>query len=76
MWIMTTFGFFSIVEKPQDEASGMLTIRARVDGDLEALRDRHLPTLGPIEVDGGTDYKYRARAARGEQFSAAAVTMA
>jgi len=32
MWMLTTFGFFSIVEKPEDRAAGRLTIRARVKG--------------------------------------------
>jgi hypothetical protein len=29
--------------------------------DLERLRAGYLPTLGPIETDTGTDYRYRAR---------------
>ncbi len=60
MWLITTIGFFSIVQKPGQQATGTLTVRGRVRADLEALRDRHLPSMGPIEADGGTDYKYRA----------------
>jgi ADP-ribose pyrophosphatase YjhB (NUDIX family) len=63
MWLITTRGFFSIVEKPGDAAEAMLTIRARVRADLEALREV-LPTLGAISDEGGTDYPFRARAPR------------
>lgn len=66
MWIMTDLGFFSIVEKPGDRAAGRLTIRARVRGDLEALRASVLPGMGDIVEGGGTDYPYRAAAPRGE----------
>ena len=40
MWAITNFGFFSIVEKPDDEQKRTLTIRARVKADLENLRDK------------------------------------
>jgi 8-oxo-dGTP pyrophosphatase MutT (NUDIX family) len=55
---MTSVGFFSVVRKRGDTD---LTVRARVRGDLEALAEKYLPTLGPIEAGGGTDYPYRAR---------------
>jgi ADP-ribose pyrophosphatase YjhB (NUDIX family) len=64
MWVITNFGFYSIVEKPDDQQDCTLTIRARVKTDLEDLRERYLPTLGLISEDTGTDYKYRARAPR------------
>ena len=64
MWIISDFGFFSIVQKPDDEEHGTLTIRTRVKSDLENLRDKYLPTLGLISEDAGTDYKYRAKAQR------------
>jgi hypothetical protein len=64
MWLMTPFGFFSIVCKPDDAEQGTLTIRARVRSDLEALRRDYLPSLGSIVDGGGTDYQYRARAPR------------
>src|SRR5687767_7647679 len=63
MWLITNFGFFSVVEKPDDDSAGTLTIRARVKSDLVALRDRYLPSLGEI-TGGGTDYKCRAKASR------------
>lgn len=66
MWILTPLGFFSIVQKPEDKNSGTLTVRARVRSDLENLRKTFLPGMGEIVADAGTDYRYRARAPRGE----------
>ena len=62
MWIMTTAGFFSIAEKPEDRAEGMLTVRARVRRDLTRLRRDYLPQLGRISRSDRTDYPFRARA--------------
>jgi hypothetical protein len=39
MWLITPTGFFSIVQKPSDEAADTLTVRARVRQDLVALRE-------------------------------------
>jgi hypothetical protein len=64
MWLMTRFGFFSIVQKSGDAEMGMLTVRARVRADLEALRAAYLPEMGEIAVNAGTDYRYRARVPR------------
>ena len=60
MWILTTVGFFSVVRKRGDE---LLTVRARVRTDLDALRERWLPELGPTKSNAGTDYRYRATVA-------------
>jgi 8-oxo-dGTP pyrophosphatase MutT (NUDIX family) len=60
MWLITKFGFFSIVQKPGDAEAGMLTVRARVRADLEALRAAYLPEMGEITENAGTDYRYRA----------------
>lgn len=65
MWIMTPFGFFSIVAKPSDRAAGTVTIRARDAADLERLR-AHVPGLGPTVTGAGTDYPARAVASRAE----------
>lgn len=62
MWLMTPVGFFSVVQKPGDAQARVLTVRARVRADLEALRERVLPELGPIRAHQGTDYAYRAQA--------------
>ena len=59
MWIFTTLGFFSIVQK---RGTSCLTVRARANGDLDALRERYLPALAPTSAKGGTDYPWRATA--------------
>ena len=63
MWLITNFGFFSIVQKPGDTD---LTIRARVRADLDALRKKYLPRLGEITKSDVTDYRYRAKVSRAE----------
>ena len=72
MWLITPVGFFSIVQKPSDVAADMLTVRARVRGDLEALRDQFLPGLGSIEESKSNDYRFRAVAPRSEVAAAMA----
>ncbi len=64
MWVTTNFGFFSVVQKPSDQAANTLTVRARVRADLEALAKGFLPALGEISEDTGTDYRFRATAPR------------
>jgi hypothetical protein len=61
MWLVTNFGFFSIVKKKGDD---VLTVRARVRSDLEALKEKYIPTLDEILEGKGTDYKYRAKVSR------------
>jgi len=58
MWLITNFGFFSVVQKPRDS---QLTVRARSRKDLATLREKYLPQLGEIIQGGGTDYQYRAK---------------
>jgi hypothetical protein len=57
MWILTSFGFFSVVQK---QGSDVLTVRARVREDLERLREQYLPSLSPTTAGAGSDYRYRA----------------
>lgn len=57
MWLFTTIGFFSIVQKP---GTDHLTVRARVADDLDQLRQKYLPELSPTTKRGGTDYPCRA----------------
>ena len=64
MWIMTTFGFFSVVEKPWDREKGTLTVRARVREDIDSLRDRFLPELTDMTESGNADYRFRAQVPR------------
>jgi 8-oxo-dGTP pyrophosphatase MutT (NUDIX family) len=58
MWLFTTFGFFSVVLKPDDS---QLTIRSRTRGDLQRLRQHYLPQATPPRAHGGTDYPWRMR---------------
>ncbi len=64
MWLFTTSGFYSIVEKPWDRKTGTLTVRARVAADLDRLRADALPALGPTVESPGADYRFRAQAPR------------
>jgi 8-oxo-dGTP pyrophosphatase MutT (NUDIX family) len=57
MWLMTTFGFFSVVQK---KGTKQLTVRARVQNDLDRLRRQYLPTLSLTQETLGSDYRYRA----------------
>jgi hypothetical protein len=68
MWLMTNFGFFSVVQKKDDDE---LTIRARPRHDLEVLKERYIPNLGHIIKGGGTDYQYRAKVLREDMAEAA-----
>lgn len=72
MWVLTTFGFFSTVRKPGDDH---LTVRARSAGDLDRLRERYLPGLGPTVEGAGTDYRFRALADP-EEFAGAMAAIA
>jgi hypothetical protein len=57
MWLFTTTGFYSIVQKPGETR---LTVRTRVRSDLDRLRKKYMPELSETFVDVGTDYRYRA----------------
>jgi hypothetical protein len=57
LWIFSEVGFFSVVK---DAASGDLVVRSRIGGDLEALRSKFMPKLGPTLQLPGRDYPYRA----------------
>ncbi len=57
MWLFTTVGFFSVVQKPNDR---YLTVRARVAEDLEKLREKYMPELSAVILGGGKDYPFRA----------------
>lgn len=64
MWLIHPVGFFSIVSKPWDDHRGTLTVRARVESDLDALRSVYLPELSPTAFDRLADYWYRGTAPR------------
>jgi 8-oxo-dGTP pyrophosphatase MutT (NUDIX family) len=57
MWIFTTFGFFSIVQKTGEQR---LTVRARASEDLDRLRADYMPELSATVTGAGTDYPHRA----------------
>ena len=57
MWIFLPDSFISVVQKPGD--TDTLTVRARIKGDIESV----FPDA-KVEVNKGTDYKYRARVPR------------
>jgi hypothetical protein len=57
MWIFTTIGFYSVVQKPEDS---FLTVRARVASDLDNLRKKFMPQLSSTVKGAGTDYPFRA----------------
>ncbi len=71
MWLFTTIGFFSVVQKPGE---AQLTVRARVAADLDRLRERYLPTMSATVANAGTDYPFRARVSR-KAFSEAMARM-
>ena len=57
MWIFLPKSFISVVQKPGD--TDTLTVRARIKGDIESVFPQ-----AKVEVNQGTDYKYRARVPR------------
>ena len=59
MWIFLPNSMLSIVEKPGDCATGTLTVRGRIKGDIEAVFPGAV-----IETDAGTDYRFRAKVPR------------
>jgi hypothetical protein len=61
MWLMTNFGFFSIVKK---EGEANVTVRARVKQDLLSLKENYMPSIGAIEESEYADYRYRVRVPR------------
>ncbi len=56
MWLLTTQGFYSVVEHRDDP--DRLLVRARSRADIEALREQ-LPDLEPFS-DDKADYRWRA----------------
>lgn len=72
MWLITPIGFFSVVQKASDVAKDTLTIRARVQSDLLALREQYLPGLSQISESKTNDYRFRGVAPRSEVMAAMA----
>lgn len=55
MWLMTKYGFYSIVQKRR----GIYHIRAREAGDLGILTAPGGPLAGERILEGQSDYPYR-----------------
>jgi hypothetical protein len=51
MWLITSIGFFSVVQKPGDKQNSTLTVRSRVRSDLAALKQHYLPGFGDPVLD-------------------------
>ncbi len=68
MWLLTTQGFYSVVEDRDDPH--WLLVRARTRADLEALGEQ----VEGLEIfdDPDADYRWRARLLREEWIAAAA----
>lgn len=58
MWLFLPEGFFSVVTA--EEFGAELQVRARAEGDLDALRATYLPSLGPTKTIPHRDYPFRA----------------
>lgn len=63
MWLFTTRGFYSVVEKPSDKEADTLTVRARSRQDLANLSD--LIEATPYRIDN-SDYPWRITVDRKE----------
>lgn len=59
MWVLTTKGFVSIIQRPEDKAEGLLTVRARVRQDLIDLFG--IDDEAMITDSLHTDYRYRVK---------------
>jgi hypothetical protein len=65
MWLFTSDGFFSVVQKPQDRKKGTLTIRTRNRADMDTLVSDYFPDAEPYRVKY-SDYEWRIRVPKGE----------
>jgi hypothetical protein len=63
MWLITNFGFFSVIQREGDD---FLNVRARSRHDLEELRKRYLPNMSEIIELDFTDYRFRATASHAD----------
>lgn len=66
MWVIASCGFFTAVVTPDDQVEGMVTVRVRLSADMDGLRQKYMPALGPTLEKYGRDYPYSARISRGE----------
>lgn len=59
MWLMTTTGFVSIVQKHEDRDRGTLTVRARDAYSLKAFAEAAGRIDAEYKMDMATDYPFR-----------------
>lgn len=71
MWLMTTRGFYSAVEKKEDGVEGV-TVRARNKSDIDRLKDL-IPDAKPFKEKYYTDYAWRLRCSKLDWARAVAV---
>lgn len=57
MWLITTFDFFRVVQKPGDD---IFIVRTRTRQDLGRVKTKYIPELGEIIQGTDEDYKYVA----------------
>src|SRR5665213_142242 len=60
MWIYWRDGRH-IAPVAEPKSKNVIIVRARRADDLDALRNTHMPTLGPNKFDSNRDYNVRAR---------------
>jgi hypothetical protein len=64
MWIFAPDGsFYSVVQKPQDRAKNMLTVRSRNRADIDALVESYFPHAKPYRIEY-SDYEWRIRVSK------------
>lgn len=66
MWLITQLGFFSFAEKDDDHYDGSITVRSQNPKDLDRLRTKVLPGLGPSVFTNGDGYLVEAKCSRFE----------
>lgn len=66
MWLMTTYGYFSVtLADPRFEKKGKLQVRARRADDLFELQERHpRVVMGAVKRTPRADYLYRCSIGR------------
>ena len=72
MWLVTSDGFYSIVQR-SGEAD--LCVRARDAGDIDRLRNKYLPQLTETTETPGSDYRFRAWASHQDVAAALAAVV-
>jgi hypothetical protein len=64
MWVFTKDGFFSVVQKPAQKKTDMITIRARARKDLITFLKKSGLPADQLILGGGSDYEYRVEVSK------------